>query len=48
LETVLDSFEQPPLPIHIVHPEGRRASAKVRAFVDLAVSRLRQNRYFNT
>ncbi len=47
LETVLDKFEQPPLPIHIVHPEGRRASAKVRAFVDLAVSHLRQNRYFN-
>lgn len=47
LETVLDDFEEPPIPIHILHPEGRRASAKVRAFVDLAVTRLRQNRYFN-
>ena len=47
LETVLDDFEEPPLPIHIVHPEGRLASAKVRAFIDLAVTRLRQNRYFN-
>lgn len=47
LETVLDDFEEPPLPIHIVHPEGRLASAKVRAFIDLAVTCLRQNRYFN-
>jgi hypothetical protein len=26
-----------------VHPEGRRASAKLRGFVDLAVERLRAN-----
>jgi DNA-binding transcriptional LysR family regulator len=47
LETVLDDFELPPVPVHIIHPEGRRASAKVRAFVDLAVTRLRQNRFFS-
>jgi hypothetical protein len=35
------------LPIHIIHPEGRRASAKVRAFVDLAVDRLRANHLIN-
>ena len=44
LRTVLSGFEEEPLPIHVVHPEGRRASAKVRAFVDLAVARLRANR----
>lgn len=44
LRTVLSEFEEDPLPIHVVHPEGRRASAKVRAFVDLAVARLRANR----
>jgi DNA-binding transcriptional LysR family regulator len=44
LRTVLADFEEEPLPIHVVHPEGRRASAKVRAFVDLAVARLRANR----
>ena len=44
LLTILSDFEEDPLPIHVVHPEGRRASAKVRAFVDLAVSRLRANR----
>jgi len=47
LQTVLSDFEQDPLPIHIVHPEGRRASAKVRAFIDLAVDRLRANRLIN-
>ncbi len=47
LQTALDEFEQAPLPIHIVHPEGRRASAKVRAFVDLAADRLRANQLIN-
>jgi DNA-binding transcriptional LysR family regulator len=47
LRTVLSDFEEEPLPIHVVHPEGRRASAKVRAFVDLAVARLRANRLIN-
>jgi DNA-binding transcriptional LysR family regulator len=47
LQTVLADFEQEPLPIHIVHPEGRRASAKVRAFIDLAAERLRANRLIN-
>lgn len=47
LQTVLSEFEEEPMPIHVVHPEGRRASAKVRAFVDLAVDRLRSNRLFN-
>jgi DNA-binding transcriptional LysR family regulator len=47
LQTVLAEFEQEPLPINIVHPEGRRASAKVRAFVDLAADRLRANWLIN-
>lgn len=47
LQTVLSEFEDEPLPVHVVHPEGRRASAKVRAFVDLAVDRLRANRSIN-
>lgn len=41
LQTILQAFEPKPLPIHVVHQEGRRASAKVRAFVDFAVDRLR-------
>jgi DNA-binding transcriptional LysR family regulator len=47
LLTVLSDHEPEPLPIHIIHPEGRRASAKVRAFVDLAVDRLRANHLIN-
>jgi DNA-binding transcriptional LysR family regulator len=41
LQIVLEEFEAPPLPVHVVHHEGRRATQKVRAFVDLAVERLR-------
>ncbi|MDZ5647104.1 LysR family transcriptional regulator [Nitrospirillum sp. BR 11828] len=47
LRTVLDEHEEPPLPIHVLHPEGRHAPAKVRAFIDLAVDRLRGNRLLN-
>ncbi|MBP2562522.1 DNA-binding transcriptional LysR family regulator [Neorhizobium galegae] len=47
LQTVLSDYEEEALPIHVVHPDGRQASAKVRKFVDLSVSRLRANRYFN-
>lgn len=47
LQTVLADYEPEPLPVHIIHPEGRRASAKVRSFVDLAVERLRANRLIN-
>ncbi len=41
LVRLLPAHEGPPMPIHVVSPEGRRAPAKVRAFVDLAVERLR-------
>ncbi len=47
LRIVLAEYEEPPLPIHVLHPEGRHAPAKVRAFVDLAVTRLRENRLLN-
>lgn len=47
LQVVLDDYEEPALPIHVVHAEGKRAAAKVRAFVDLAVERLRANKLFN-
>ena len=42
LRILLAEFEPPPLPIHIAHREGRRSSAKVRAFVDLLAGRLRK------
>lgn len=42
LKTVLSEYESAPLPIHIVHREGRDGSAKVRSFVDFMGQALRQ------
>ena len=44
LQIVLSEFERPPVPINVVYAEGRRAAAKVRAFIDFAVERLRSNK----
>lgn len=41
LVPLLVDHEPAPLPVSVVHLEGRRASRKVRSFVDLAVERLR-------
>lgn len=41
LRILLSDDEEAPVPIHVVSPEGRRAPAKTRAFVDLAVAHLR-------
>jgi DNA-binding transcriptional LysR family regulator len=37
LKIVLQKFELPALPVHIVYPTTRLLSAKVRAFIDLVV-----------
>jgi DNA-binding transcriptional LysR family regulator len=37
LRVVLEKFEPPPLPIHIVYPTSRLLSAKVRTFIDLVI-----------
>lgn len=47
LRVVLEEFEGAPLPVHVVHHEGRRATQKVRAFVDLTVDRLRSDPALN-
>lgn len=41
LKTVLTEFEPATVPIHVMHRQGRRPSAKVRAFLDLTIERLR-------
>jgi DNA-binding transcriptional LysR family regulator len=41
LVILLENAEPPPLPVHLIVPEGRLAAAKVRAFVDFAVPRLK-------
>jgi DNA-binding transcriptional LysR family regulator len=47
LKTVLVDCEPPPLPVHVVHREGRNGSQRVRAFLDLAIERLRSNSSLN-
>ena len=41
LVRVLSAYEPPPSPIHVIHLEGRLASAALRGFVDLLVKQLR-------
>jgi DNA-binding transcriptional LysR family regulator len=41
LAPVLDSFTPPPVPVHLVYPQNRLISSKLRAFVDFASPRLR-------
>jgi len=47
LKRILRNYETRPLPVSIVHLEGRQANAKIRSFIDLAVARLRSNPHIN-
>lgn len=47
LAILLERYESAPRPIHVVHREGHKASAKVRTFVDLTVERLRADPALN-
>lgn len=47
LNILLADFEQIKIPIHVIHREGRYASAKIRSFVDLMVERLRADKTLN-
>ncbi len=41
LQILLEDFELPVRPIHIIHREGPQSATKVRAFIDLLKDRLR-------
>ena len=41
LQIILPEYELAPLPVHVIHREGRHKSARVRSFVDLMVEGLR-------
>lgn len=41
LQRLLAPYEPPPIPVHIVHPEGRYLSPAIRMFIDRAVPVLR-------
>lgn len=47
LNIILSEYEPAPMPIHVLHREGRYASAKVRVFVDLIVQQLRADKALN-
>jgi DNA-binding transcriptional LysR family regulator len=47
LKTVLTQFETAPVPVSVVHHEGRQSNGKVRAFLDLAIGMLRANTSLN-
>ena len=47
LQRILSDFESGPLPVSIIHLEGRQANAKIRSFIELAVLRLRSNPYID-
>ena len=47
LKIVLAAFEPPPLPIHVLYQQGRKASAKVRSFVDFCIAQLRADPAIN-
>ncbi len=47
LKILLENFEPAPLPVSIVHREGRFASSKVRSFIDLMAARLRADKALN-
>lgn len=47
LEIVLDDYELPLLPIHVVYQGERKLSAKIRTFVDFCASALQKNQALN-
>lgn len=47
LEIALSEFETAAAPVHILHREGRNASAKIRTFVDLMADHLRRDLTLN-
>jgi len=42
MRVVLESFERPPLPVHLVYTSQNRLPLKLRAFIDSVVPRLRE------
>ncbi len=47
LKIILSEYEPTPVPVHIMHSEGRYTSAKIRTFIDLMAEKLRDNPSLN-
>jgi len=43
LSAILSPYEAAAVPVSVVHHEGRHSSRKLRAFLDLAIARLRED-----
>jgi DNA-binding transcriptional LysR family regulator len=42
LVTVMEAYEPPPLPVHVIYPSQRQVPLKLRAFLDFAIPRFRE------
>ncbi len=47
LQTVLENFEPPSMPVHVLHREERLPTAKVRTFIDMLAADLRADPSLN-
>lgn len=47
LKILLAEFERPPLPIHILHREGRGGASKIRCFIDMLATDIANNKSLN-
>lgn len=43
LQVILEEFEEPPSPVHVLHRESKYGAPKVRHFIDLLVDQLRSH-----
>lgn len=47
LKIILSEYEHPPVPVHVVHREGRYSSARTRSLIDWMVEHLRSQTSLN-
>ena len=47
LRLLMPEYDPPSYPVHILHREGRHASTRVRAFIDLMADKLRKDAALN-
>jgi len=48
LQIILPEFEPKPLPINIIHREGRLASTRIRTFIDFLATQLKADKLLNS
>jgi DNA-binding transcriptional LysR family regulator len=48
LATLLEGYEPPPVPVHLIYPGQRHVPLKLRAFLDFSIPRLRARLGYKT